>query len=112
MPILYKYLPPERITFLNDELLRFTQPGDLNDPFECIPTISKVDLMAVISGAVERNKAFFRVVAQLRGGNAARKHAERILPREKARLCALYTANPEYLPQFFADRYMFHANKN
>lgn len=35
--IYYKFLPPNRITYLDDELLRFTQPLDLNDPFECIP---------------------------------------------------------------------------
>lgn len=35
--IIYKYLPSERITYLENELLRFTQPGDLNDPFECLP---------------------------------------------------------------------------
>ena len=33
----YKYLPVNRITYLDDELLRFTQPSDLNDPFECLP---------------------------------------------------------------------------
>lgn len=33
----YKYLPIERLSYLNDELLRFTQPADLNDPFECRP---------------------------------------------------------------------------
>lgn len=33
----YKYLPISRLSYLEDELLRFTQPGDLNDPFECLP---------------------------------------------------------------------------
>lgn len=33
----YKYFPAERITYLSDELIRFTQPADLNDPFECLP---------------------------------------------------------------------------
>lgn len=33
----YKYLPIDRTTYLSDELIRFTQPGDLNDPFECLP---------------------------------------------------------------------------
>ena len=33
----YKYLPIERISYINDQLLRFTQPEDLNDPFECYP---------------------------------------------------------------------------
>ncbi len=37
MSLYYKYLPIERIDYLENELLRFTQPVDLNDPFECIP---------------------------------------------------------------------------
>lgn len=36
MPLLYKYLPPQRATFFDDGLLRMTQPGDLNDPLECL----------------------------------------------------------------------------
>jgi Protein of unknown function (DUF2971) len=31
---LFKYLPPARIDVLEKSLIRFTQPGDLNDPFE------------------------------------------------------------------------------
>lgn len=37
MILYYKYLPPERLSYLDDELLRYTQPIDLNDPFECLP---------------------------------------------------------------------------
>lgn len=37
----YKYLPTERLSYLKDELLRFTQPADLNDPFECRPQTPK-----------------------------------------------------------------------
>src|SRR5437016_3927130 len=43
--IIYKYFPPERLNYLDDELLRITQPSDLNDPFECIqilPTVEQV----------------------------------------------------------------------
>lgn len=36
--VVYKYLPPERVTYFDDELLRITQPGDLNDPFEFLGT--------------------------------------------------------------------------
>lgn len=32
--ILYKYFSPERITVLNDFIVRYTQPGEFNDPFE------------------------------------------------------------------------------
>jgi hypothetical protein len=31
---LYKYLPPERIDVLETQMIRLTQPGDLNDPAE------------------------------------------------------------------------------
>lgn len=41
MSILYKYLPLERQTFLTDGLLRFSQPGALNDPFECFPALPR-----------------------------------------------------------------------
>lgn len=46
---IYKYLPSDRITFLHDSLLRFTQPNALNDPFELLPGITKAvtnDLLA------------------------------------------------------------------
>jgi hypothetical protein len=38
--IVYKYLPPERKTYLSDGLLRFTPPSALNDPYEALPGIS------------------------------------------------------------------------
>ncbi len=34
--ILYKIVPKERVSYLEDQLIRFTQPGDLNDPLECL----------------------------------------------------------------------------
>jgi|SRR5690606_37285824 len=37
MKLYYKYLPPKRLSYLDNELLRYTQPIDLNDPFECLP---------------------------------------------------------------------------
>lgn len=37
MNLYYKYLPSDRLSYLKDELLRYTQPLDLNDPFECLP---------------------------------------------------------------------------
>nr|WP_288933068.1 DUF2971 domain-containing protein [uncultured Allomuricauda sp.] len=37
MNLYYKYLPPKRLDYLEKELLRYTQPIDLNDPFECLP---------------------------------------------------------------------------
>lgn len=39
--ILYKYYPANRIGYLENELVRFTQPSELNDPFECLPAINQ-----------------------------------------------------------------------
>jgi hypothetical protein len=38
--ILYKYLPPERIDVLKNKRIRFTQPGNFNDPFEFRPCLN------------------------------------------------------------------------
>jgi hypothetical protein len=38
--ILYKYLPPERLDVIKHRKIRFTQPGDFNDPFEFRPCIA------------------------------------------------------------------------
>ncbi len=43
MNLSYKYLPPERLPYFKDSLLRFTQPGDLNDPFECLPVLPSIE---------------------------------------------------------------------
>ncbi|SMC89246.1 DUF2971 domain-containing protein [Sporomusa malonica] len=40
--MLYKYLAPERIDVLQKCLLRYTQPGAFNDPFEVTPYVSKL----------------------------------------------------------------------
>lgn len=47
MPLLYKYLPPQRATFFDDGLLRMTQPGDLNDPLECLSFYPDFDPVAL-----------------------------------------------------------------
>src|SRR5450631_3583432 len=38
--LLYKYFPPARSSFLKRRLIRFTQPGMFNDPFDCLPAIT------------------------------------------------------------------------
>src|SRR4030067_3394443 len=45
--MLYKYVPFERKDILENCLVRFTQPGDFNDPFEMRPSfdlMSKADI--------------------------------------------------------------------
>ena len=41
MTHIYKYLPAERDTYFKDALLRFSPPSELNDPYECLPVLSK-----------------------------------------------------------------------
>lgn len=54
--IVYKYLPIERLTYLKDELLRFTQPLDLNDPFEWMPVLpSKEEIISIIEIVAKEN---------------------------------------------------------
>jgi hypothetical protein len=43
--ILYKYLHPDRIDVLTQKMVRFTQPGDFNDPFEFRPYIQSAAQM-------------------------------------------------------------------
>jgi len=43
MELIYKYLPPERLSFLQDGLLRMTQPSDLNDPLEFQTFCPRID---------------------------------------------------------------------
>jgi Protein of unknown function (DUF2971) len=40
--ILYKYLHPDRLSVLRERKIRFTQPGDFNDPFEFRPRIESL----------------------------------------------------------------------
>ncbi|TJZ71705.1 DUF2971 domain-containing protein [Chitiniphilus eburneus] len=44
--IIYKYFGIERISFFSEKMIRYTQPGDLNDPFECNPNITTLSSTA------------------------------------------------------------------
>lgn len=58
--ILYKFLPIDRLNYLEDELLRFTPPGDLNDPFECNPVPpSKDEIINLLKYLAEEQLAVF-----------------------------------------------------
>jgi len=53
--ILYKYLHPARIDVLEQKMLRFTQPGDFNDPFEFRPYIQSVGSDEQVRSYLESN---------------------------------------------------------
>lgn len=60
--ILYKYLPPDRLDVLEHKMIRFTQPGDFNDPFEFRPKIQSAVSDKEMQTYVENN--FERLVEQ------------------------------------------------
>lgn len=60
--ILYKYLPPTRIHTIQKCLIRFTQYGDFNDPFELNPNIDKLAEESEIRALVSRN--FVKIVEE------------------------------------------------
>jgi hypothetical protein len=53
--ILYKYLPAVRVDVLRRRAVRFTQPGDFNDPFEFRPKIQAVASSDDVRGHVEEH---------------------------------------------------------
>jgi hypothetical protein len=54
--ILYKYFPPARLNdVLRNRRVRFTQPGDLNDPFEFRPRIREVASDAAVQSHIEQH---------------------------------------------------------
>jgi Protein of unknown function (DUF2971) len=54
--ILYKYFPPARLNdILRNRRIRFTQPGDLNDPFEFRPKIREVASDVAVQSHVEEH---------------------------------------------------------
>jgi hypothetical protein len=56
--ILYKYLHPDRLSVLRERKIRFTQPGNFNDPFEFRPRIESLmqdqQMREYVAGNFER----------------------------------------------------------
>ena len=104
----YKYLPPERRTYLSDELLRFTQPGALNDPFECLPGIADVHPLKFMKAIMARNKEDLKM---LHPDKKVRKKIARRVPVAMAEMVVKFRADPEFLPRMFLERILNHANK-
>jgi len=75
---IYKYLPPERETYIKDELLRFTQPAALNDPFECIPAISNQEILKVLEEYLYAEFQRLPASTKFKSGTARRKIEEKL----------------------------------
>lgn len=101
--LIYKYLPISRIGFLTDGLIRFTQPGDLNDPYECLaafPEMTSDEQLKDLKKWVLDLKA-----PSLSDSPEARAQKEVEIFRAFSRLDMHYKCDP----QFFRTYVMDHA---
>jgi len=97
--IVYKYLPPARLTYLDDGLLRFTQPAALNDPFECLPRISVAQVGQLLREETDKNIDF------VKNSSAGRKERRANVTslkrkRRKQNTKTAATARDDYWQQF------------
>lgn len=89
--ILYKYLPPVRSDVLRHRTVRFTQPGDFNDPFEFRPRIQSAASDDEMRAYVEEH--FDTLVDQELGALArlvAGTNVREALLKQKARIPELF----------------------
>lgn len=99
----YKYLPPDRHALFENGMLRFTQPADLNDPFECMPTIT-------VGQTHEVAKTYFALEEQrLRGARARMKEMDAFRRRRRNAFAELKD-DPNRLRDYFLQR--AHENLN
>jgi hypothetical protein len=101
--VLYKYLPPVRLDVLEKRRIRFTQPGDFNDPFECRPCIraavEQEDVREYVANnfdqLVDKELAQYPMLANLSGARLR----EVLIPL-KSRLPELFRLfEPQLLPK-------------
>jgi hypothetical protein len=90
--ILYKYLPPERSDILKNRRIRFTQPGDFNDPFEFRPYIETAMEEGFTTKYLEEN--FDQLIEE-----NLEKYASLISPIPKEFVKPLLLAQKDQMPQ-------------
>lgn len=77
----YKYVPPDRSSYFQDNLLRFTQPGCLNDPFECRPGIGPTVALQLMQLATGEGHGPIAVVTKEHSDRIFVPYLERIADR-------------------------------
>lgn len=88
--LLYKYVgsQPHHLDILRKLHIRFTQPDDLNDPYDCIPGVAPpVDVARFVDDTLTRNQAEI----------ARRQYTATQLAAGRATMIAEYTNNPAAL---------------
>lgn len=98
--ILYKYLPIERLSYLVNELLRFTQPFELNDPFEWMPILpTKDEIISVIEIVANDN------IALLDKSNLNREEKRKLLNEYQEKFKATIKAVQNDEPNNFREQF-------
>jgi len=103
--ILYKYLSPGRETYFTNELLRFTQPSCLNDPFECLPVVQIANLNKYLDDINERNRG--RILLEF--GHIPR--IEKLIEKGEKEILKKHKKDPNVLLKFILKSYLSNANK-
>lgn len=98
--MVYKYCPPDRITFFDNFLVRFSQPKYLNDPEDCLPLFRIKDVNKYVDVIAKRNlfKAFYR--------GATNKD----IAQMKQTLIHQYSVNPNQILDKARDIYLENIN--
>jgi hypothetical protein len=104
---IYKYLPIERLSYLDNELLRFTPPRDLNDPLECFPILpTKEEIISIIKIVAERN------IKSLEKENLTKKERIRIKAEYTRKFKSAITAVRKDEPNNFGEQFFNRAITN
>jgi len=96
--LLYKYLPPARISVIENQLIRFSQPEELNDPIECLPEYQLDDIDSHIEKIIERNEAKFI-------------NKKKAIAQASLDLRADFKANPHKLTDMAIEAHKKHLNR-
>ncbi|MEZ5328710.1 MAG: DUF2971 domain-containing protein [Verrucomicrobiales bacterium] len=104
--IVYKYFPPERQCFLDNLLIRFTQPSELNDPFECIPFVPEMDIGLFVDEIINRQ----RKPVDLLGSKKEKRLFKQRVPALRASLRQKYKNDPNILADVFLGSFLEETN--
>ena len=101
MPV-YKYLPEERSDIIKRLLIRFSPRGALNDPYECLPAMPKIDPETIIDRIGKNilsdpNLSEAEKKRQFREFKKGRKDAREVYRRDPDRLGKLYLESITFL---------------
>lgn len=98
--MIYKYLHPDRVGFLNDFFISFTQPKYLNDPSDCLPAFSLSNITKYVDAIVKRNY----YAGHLSG------YSNRTLKIARDTLVKQYSANPDIVLNMARQKYLDNVN--